>query len=209
MKSHEVRVGSCILAGEMDTMVGFYRDTIGLETDWDGGSFAEFKTASGALSFWLYSRKEFVTFFGECYVPPRGINHTFELALWLPKYADVDEEYDADDLDEYGQDAEYLADICHVEEYAEDVEGEKRDDCRLDGLDDDLFEVMECILERCLLYRCKSESEHECEDKRGHDIHHRRNCDGEVRREFLCTFDGIHSRSAADHAREERRSCKV
>ena len=94
MKSHEVRVGSCILAGEMDTMVGFYRDTIGLETNWDGGSFAEFKTASGALSFWLYSRKEFVTFFGECYVPPRGINHTFELALWLPKYADVDEEYE-------------------------------------------------------------------------------------------------------------------
>ena len=40
----------------------------------------------------------------------------------------MDEEYYAYDLDEYGQDREDLADICHVEEYAEDVEGEERDD---------------------------------------------------------------------------------
>ena len=93
MKSHEVRVGSCILAGEMDTMVGFYRDTIGLETDWDGGSFAEFKTASGALSFWLYSRKAFAQAFNENYTLPSGINQTIEIAFWLPDYAAVDAEY--------------------------------------------------------------------------------------------------------------------
>ena len=94
MNSKEVRVGSCILAADMDSMVRFYRDTLGLHTDWDGGSFAEFQTTSGALAFWLYSRKEFVRAFGEEYVPPKGINQSFELALWLPAYADVDAEYE-------------------------------------------------------------------------------------------------------------------
>ena len=32
--------------------IRFYRDTLGLQTEWDGGDFAEFVTASGALSFW-------------------------------------------------------------------------------------------------------------------------------------------------------------
>lgn len=94
MNSNEVRVGSCILACDMDTMVRFYRDTLGLQTEWGGGNFTEFSTASGALSFWLYSRKEFVKAFGEKYVPPKGINQTFEIALWLPSYADVDAEYE-------------------------------------------------------------------------------------------------------------------
>lgn len=94
MNSNEVRVGSCILACDMDTMVRFYRDTLGLQTEWDSGNFAEFVTASGALSFWLYSRKEFVKAFGENYVPPKGMNQSFELALWLHSYADVDAEYE-------------------------------------------------------------------------------------------------------------------
>lgn len=94
MNSSKVRVGSCILAVDMDTMVRFYRDTLELHTDWDGGNFAEFKTASGSLAFWLYSRKEFVKAFNEDYVPPKGMNQSFELALWLPSYADVDAEYE-------------------------------------------------------------------------------------------------------------------
>ena len=94
MKSSEVRVGSCILAGDMDTMVRFYRDILELKTEWDGGDFAEFITASGSLAFWLYSRKQFVKAFGEDYVPPKGMNQSFELALWLPNYADVDAEYE-------------------------------------------------------------------------------------------------------------------
>ena len=94
MNSDEVRIGSCILACDMARMVRFCKDILGLQTDWNGGNFAEFKTASGALSFWLYSRKEFVKAFGEDYVPPKGMNQSFELALWLPTYADVDEEYE-------------------------------------------------------------------------------------------------------------------
>ena len=94
MNSNEVRVGSCILADDMDTMVRFYRDILELETEWVGGDFAEFITASGSLAFWLYSRKQFVKAFGEDYVPPKGMNQSFELALWLPNYADVDAEYE-------------------------------------------------------------------------------------------------------------------
>lgn len=89
-----VRIGSCILAGDMDSMVRFYRDTLGLQTHWDGGDFAEFETASGTLSLWLYSRKNFVKAIGESYIPPKGINQTFEIALWLPCFADVDAEYE-------------------------------------------------------------------------------------------------------------------
>lgn len=34
MNGNHVRAGSCILAGDMDRMVRFYRDTLGLQTQW-------------------------------------------------------------------------------------------------------------------------------------------------------------------------------
>lgn len=89
----QARVGACIYAADMDIMVRFYRDTMGFQTPWDGGSFAEFETGSGALSFFMYSRREFVEALGVDYEPPVGINQAFEVALWLPSYADVDAEY--------------------------------------------------------------------------------------------------------------------
>ena len=75
-------------------MVQFYRDILGFPTQWDGGDFAEFETASGALSLFMYSREQFVKAIGESYVPPKGINQSFEIALWLPSFADVDAEYE-------------------------------------------------------------------------------------------------------------------
>lgn len=89
-----VRVGSCLFVGDMDSIVRFYRDMLGLKTQWDGGAFAEFETASVVLSLWLYSRKEFVKAIGESYIPPEGINQTVEIALWLPNFADVAAEYE-------------------------------------------------------------------------------------------------------------------
>jgi len=94
MNGKDVRVGACILAGDMNVMAKFYRDILGFETDWDGGDFAEFFTASGRLSFFMYSRKEFAKSVNEEYQPPEGINQTFEIAMWLPTYADVDAEYE-------------------------------------------------------------------------------------------------------------------
>lgn len=90
----DVRVGACIYAGDMDSMVRFYRDTLDFHTQWDGGDFAEFETASGALSLFMYSRQQFAKAMGEAYLPPKGINQTFEIALWLPRFADVDAEYE-------------------------------------------------------------------------------------------------------------------
>ena len=97
MNGKNTRVGACLLVGDVEKMVRFYRDTLGFHTDWDGGDFAEFETGSGRTTLFLYSRKEFVKSVGEPYEPPKGLpklNQTFEIALWLPSFADVDEEYE-------------------------------------------------------------------------------------------------------------------
>ncbi|MEF9973788.1 MAG: VOC family protein [Clostridia bacterium] len=94
MNGRDVRIGASLLVGDMDSMVRFYRDTLGFHTGWDGGDFAEFETASGALSLFMYSRKQFAKALREPYNPPKGINQTFEIALWLPRFADVDAEYE-------------------------------------------------------------------------------------------------------------------
>ncbi|WP_242941248.1 VOC family protein [Lacrimispora sphenoides] len=65
MNGKDVRVGACLLAGNMDSMVRFYRDTLGFDTQWNGGDFAEFETASGELSLFMYSRKAFVQAIGK------------------------------------------------------------------------------------------------------------------------------------------------
>lgn len=93
MTGRDVKIGACLFAGDMETMVGFYRDVLGFQTRWSGGDFAEFETGSGALSLFMYSREAFARAIDAAYVPPRGINQTFEIALWLPCYADVDAEY--------------------------------------------------------------------------------------------------------------------
>lgn len=95
MNGRDVKVGVCIYAADMDKMVLFYRDTIGFQTRWkEGELFADFQTASGELSFFMYSRKAFTEAIGESFVKPKGINQTFEVALWLPCFADVDAEYE-------------------------------------------------------------------------------------------------------------------
>lgn len=89
-----VRVGACLYVGDIDKMVRFYRDILGFTTDWKGGDFAEFETASGRTTLFMYSRMEFVKAIGQEYIPPKGINQTFEIALWLPSFSDVDAEYE-------------------------------------------------------------------------------------------------------------------
>ena len=94
MNGRDVRVGACLYAGDMKSMVAFYTDILGFQAKWNGEHFAELETASGELSLWLYSREQFVKAIGENYIPPKGINQTFEIAFWLPSFADVDKEYE-------------------------------------------------------------------------------------------------------------------
>ena len=77
MNGKKVRVGVGLLVGNIDNMVRFYRDILGFQTQWDGGAFAKFETASGELSLFMYSREEFVRAMGMDYVPPKDINQTF------------------------------------------------------------------------------------------------------------------------------------
>lgn len=90
----DIHIGTGLLVGNIENMVHFYRDILGFQTQWDGGAFADFQTANGELSLFMYSREEFVKAIGEDYVPPKGINQTFEIAIWLPSFADVDLEYE-------------------------------------------------------------------------------------------------------------------
>lgn len=94
MIGKDVQIGTGLLVGNMENMVHFYRDILGFQTQWDGGAFADFQTANGELSLFMYSREAFVKAIGETYIPPKGINQTFEIALWLPTFADVDLEYE-------------------------------------------------------------------------------------------------------------------
>ena len=94
MNSKTTHCGVGLLAADMQVMATFYRDVLGLETDWDGGNFAEFYTASGRLALFMYDRKMFDEAMKLEFRPPRGINQTFEIGLWLSPFADVDAEYE-------------------------------------------------------------------------------------------------------------------
>lgn len=94
MLGKNAKIGVGLLVENMEKMVPFYRDILGFQAQWDGGSFASFETASGELSLFMYSRKEFVKAINEEYLSPKGINQTYEIAMWLSTYADVDAEYE-------------------------------------------------------------------------------------------------------------------
>ena len=94
MNGKETRVGMCLLVGNMDKMVEFYSEILGFQAKRNDSDFTELETASGELSLFMYSREAVVQAIGEDYIPPKGINQTMEIALWLPSYGDVDTEYE-------------------------------------------------------------------------------------------------------------------
>ncbi len=94
MDGMNVNVGVILLVEDIEKMVSFYKNIMEFDTDWDGGLWAEFKTKSGPLSFAMYDRKNFAKAVGESYSPTKGINLTMEIGIWLPKFSDVDKEYE-------------------------------------------------------------------------------------------------------------------
>lgn len=81
-----------IFVDSLSIMVPFYRDVLGIPSDWDGnGPYAEFKHEGIRLS--MYERKKLPDLLGKTPEFPSKLNGTFELALNVGKPANVDKEY--------------------------------------------------------------------------------------------------------------------
>ena len=77
---------------DLKRMVEFYQDVIGLKIEWDGGPHAEF--ANEGVRFMMYGRSDFEVLIKKDLTYPNGLNGTFELAIDLPFFADVDREFE-------------------------------------------------------------------------------------------------------------------
>ena len=85
------RIHTGLFVEDIAIMAGFYRDILGLETDWDGGPFASFKIEDGGL--FMFDRKQFCASMRQPYQPTSGYNTTMEIGIGVPTPEDVDREY--------------------------------------------------------------------------------------------------------------------
>lgn len=77
---------------DMKTMVSFYRDVMGMSTDWDGAANAEL--VSGDIKLIMFSRNDFEVMTSRQYSYPNGVNGSVELAFDAENFAEVDSEYE-------------------------------------------------------------------------------------------------------------------
>lgn len=76
---------------DMEKMVSFYRDVMGMRTDWNGSPNAELY--SGDMRLIMFGRADFEKMTNTKFYYPQQPNGTVELAFDLPSYEDVDREY--------------------------------------------------------------------------------------------------------------------
>lgn len=77
---------------DLPRMVEFYKALLGVEVDWDGKSpYAEFK--HDGIRFAMYARSELPALLNQQPDYAQGNNGTFELAIDLPHFEDVEGEY--------------------------------------------------------------------------------------------------------------------
>ena len=77
---------------DLTAMVSFYKDVMGFDIEWDGNPpYAEFQ--SEGVRFAMYERKMLPKLLGQTPDYPKGLNGTFELAIDLPFFEDVDKEF--------------------------------------------------------------------------------------------------------------------
>ena len=85
--------GLGIFVKDLKTMVEFYGNLFSVSIEWDGNDpYAQFEHMG--IRFMMYERKELVGYLGTEISYPNGINGTFELAIDLPEFADVDKEFE-------------------------------------------------------------------------------------------------------------------
>jgi lactoylglutathione lyase len=78
---------------DLTRMVEFYKVLLGVEVEWDGKSpYAEFKHEG--IRFAMYARSELPALLDQEPDYTRGINGTLELAIDLPRFEDVEGEYE-------------------------------------------------------------------------------------------------------------------
>ena len=81
-----------LFVNDMATMVAFYRDVMGMTTDWTGDAYAELR--SGETRLMMFSRSDFEAITARTYAYPNGLNGTMELAFDVASFAEVDAEYE-------------------------------------------------------------------------------------------------------------------
>lgn len=80
-----------LFVNDMETMVSFYRDVMGMKTDWAGDANAELYSDNARLI--MFSRKNFEAMTSRSYTYPNGLNGTVELAFDVANFMEVDAEY--------------------------------------------------------------------------------------------------------------------
>lgn len=77
---------------DLQNMVRFYREVMGFEIEWNGeGPYAEF--TNEGVRFAMYERAQLPNLLGQQPDYTKGLNGTFELAIDLPYFDEVDVEF--------------------------------------------------------------------------------------------------------------------
>jgi len=80
-----------LFVDNIEVMVKFYRDAMGMAIDWDGGGYVSCK--AGGISFRLCERKIMQSGIKTPFASPTGINSNMEIGFGLPSFSDVDREF--------------------------------------------------------------------------------------------------------------------
>lgn len=83
--------GVGLFVTDMARTVAFYRDVMGMKTEWNGAANAEL--SYGGTKLLLFGRTDFEHMTSQTYTYPAGTNGTMELSFAVPKFEDVDREY--------------------------------------------------------------------------------------------------------------------
>lgn len=75
-----------------ETMVAFYRDVFGFQTDWNGKE-PNVEMRLDCMRLIMFPRKDFEQMISSKLSYPTCVNGTMELSFDVPTFADVDKEY--------------------------------------------------------------------------------------------------------------------